>query len=97
MGDNGQTTGFNTDPAANAPDAAAVEKGKGKAVDYTPAEDHMEEDEDETSEDEDLVCSLSTRECANYWSIVLTYSCPSRVVKVIYFSSVLMERSCPVV
>ncbi|KAL1967267.1 hypothetical protein VTN77DRAFT_3313 [Rasamsonia byssochlamydoides] len=57
MGDNDQTTGLSADPAANAPDAAAAEKGKGKAVDYTPAEEAtMEEDEYESSEEEeDLV------------------------------------------
>lgn len=64
MGDNDQTTGLSADPAANPPDAAAAEKGKGKAVDYTPAEEvSMEEDEDESYDEdsaieEDLVCCI---------------------------------------
>ncbi|CRG83200.1 hypothetical protein PISL3812_00550 [Talaromyces islandicus] len=45
MGDN-QATTLN-DPAANAPDAAAFEKGKGKAV------DDVSMDEDEASSDEE--------------------------------------------
>jgi hypothetical protein len=46
MGD--QATSFN-DPAANAPDAAAFEKGKGKAVDDVS----MDEDEEASSDEEE--------------------------------------------
>jgi hypothetical protein len=53
MGDNKATT-FN-DPAANAPDAAAFEKGKGKAADAHDVS--MDEDEEASSdEDEESVC-----------------------------------------
>lgn len=56
MGDN-QATTFN-DSAANAPDAAAFEKGKGKAVDAHDVS--MDEDEDASSdEDEESVCLYS--------------------------------------
>lgn len=62
MGDNEQKqeTTLSSDPAANAPDAAAAEiakdKGKGKArVEEAEEEYWMEEDEDEeSSEDEEL-------------------------------------------
>ena len=58
MGDNNRAT-FNTDPAANAPDAAAVEKGKGKAVEEPALEMSMDEDEEsEESEAEEMVSSL---------------------------------------
>ncbi|OJJ73017.1 hypothetical protein ASPBRDRAFT_54784 [Aspergillus brasiliensis CBS 101740] len=52
MGDNNQaTTGF--DPAANAPDAAAWDKGKGKATE--PTQDlRMDDDESEESEAEEM-------------------------------------------
>lgn len=53
MGDNDQTTGLSADPAANPPDAAAAEKGKGRAVDYTPAEEVSMGEEEEESYDED--------------------------------------------
>lgn len=51
MGENDQTTTFN-DPAANAPDAAAANKGKGKAVEEPTAGQEMSMDEDESSESE---------------------------------------------
>ncbi|GAT20287.1 hypothetical protein RIB2604_00608800 [Aspergillus luchuensis] len=53
MGDNNQaTTGF--DPAANAPDAAAWDKGKGKATD--PTQDmRMDDDESDESEAEEML------------------------------------------
>ncbi|TPR08372.1 adenylate kinase family protein [Aspergillus niger] len=53
MGDNNQaTTGF--DPAANAPDAAAWDKGKGKATD--PTQDmRMDDDESDESEAEEMI------------------------------------------
>ncbi|GKZ22734.1 histone H2A.Z-specific chaperone [Aspergillus brasiliensis] len=53
MGDNNQaTTGF--DPAANAPDAAAWDKGKGKATE--PTQDlRMDDDESEESEAEEMI------------------------------------------
>jgi hypothetical protein len=56
MGDNNQaTTGF--DPAANAPDAAAWDKGKGKATD--PTQDmRMDDDESDESEAEEMVSFL---------------------------------------
>ncbi|KAJ9194290.1 hypothetical protein DTO166G4_3391 [Paecilomyces variotii] len=40
-----------TDPAANAPDAAAYEKGKGKATEQDPTAQEMSMDEDESSEE----------------------------------------------
>ncbi|KAL2007619.1 hypothetical protein VTN00DRAFT_7601 [Thermoascus crustaceus] len=52
MGDNDKVTTFNTDPAANPPDAAALDKGKGKAVE-TPATQDMSMDEDEESSEEE--------------------------------------------
>ena len=59
MGDSDKTT-VQTDPAANAPDAAALDKGKGKgkAVE-TPAyqDSSMDEDSDET---EDAVSLCAT-------------------------------------
>lgn len=54
MGDN-QATSFNN-PAANAPDAAAFEKGKGKAVDAHDVS--MDEDEASSDEEEESVCLL---------------------------------------
>lgn len=53
MGDNSKATTFNTDPAANPPDAAALEKGKGKAVEETPATQDVSMDEDEESSEEE--------------------------------------------
>lgn len=58
MGENDQVTTFNIDPAANAPDAAAADKGKGKAVEDRSATQEMSMDEDEESEEsenEDMV------------------------------------------
>lgn len=56
MGENDQATTFN-DPASNAPDAAAADKGKGKAVEEPTAtqELSMDEDSDEESENEEMV------------------------------------------
>ncbi|EAW07996.1 histone H2A.Z-specific chaperone CHZ1 [Aspergillus clavatus NRRL 1] len=57
MGDNNRAT-FSNDPAANAPDAAAVEKGKGKAVEEPALEMSMDEDEEsEESEAEEIESS----------------------------------------
>lgn len=58
MGDHDQQVTDYSDPAANAPDAAAYGKGKGKAVDAHDDVNMGEEDEDESSdEDEDeMVC-----------------------------------------
>lgn len=57
MGDNDKTV-LQDDPAANAPDAAAAEKGKGKAkAAEEPAPQDLSEDEsDEGSGPEDIVC-----------------------------------------
>lgn len=66
MGDNDRTT-LSNDPAANAPDAAAVDKGKGKAVDTT-RDYEMGGDDVESSEDE------SAEEMV---SAFLVYSCQS--------------------
>lgn len=51
MGENEQVTAFNNDPAANAPDAAAADKGKGKAVEEPTAAQDVSMDEDEESEE----------------------------------------------
>ena len=58
MGGNNKAT-LQEDPAANAPDAAAADKGKGKAkaVDQPgPHELSEDEDSDEGSGPEDIVC-----------------------------------------
>jgi hypothetical protein len=56
MGDNDHKITDYTDSAANAPDAAALDKGKGKAADHPAQDMNMEEDDDDSSdEDEDLV------------------------------------------
>ncbi|PWY65321.1 hypothetical protein BO70DRAFT_374985 [Aspergillus heteromorphus CBS 117.55] len=53
MGDNNRSTAAGFDPASNAPDAAAWDKGKGKATD--PARDvSMDDDESEESEGEEM-------------------------------------------
>ncbi|KAF7595154.1 Histone H2A.Z-specific chaperone [Aspergillus hancockii] len=55
MGDNNQATTFSNDPAANAPDAAALDKGKGKATqDPTAMDVSMDEEESDESENEDM-------------------------------------------
>lgn len=58
MGDN-QATTLN-DPAASAPDAAALEKGKGKAVDQPDVsmdeDEEASSEEEEEEEDEEFVC-----------------------------------------
>jgi hypothetical protein len=59
MGDNHQAT-LSNDPAANAPDAAAVDKGKGKgkAIEEPTLEMSMDEEEDsDESEAEEMVSS----------------------------------------
>lgn len=68
MGENDQFTTFN-DPAANAPDAAAADKGKGKAVEDPTAtqELSMDEDSDDESENEEMV-SLPPN-----WRVILRY------------------------
>lgn len=46
------------DPAANAPDAATVEKGKGKAQAQEPTQDlSMDEDESESESENEMVSS----------------------------------------
>jgi hypothetical protein len=56
MSDNNQATAFSNDPAVNAPDAAASDKGKGKAVEDPSATQEMSMDEDESeSENEEMV------------------------------------------
>lgn len=57
MGDNDKTV-LQDDPAANAPDAAAAEKGKGKAkaVEEPAPQDLSEDESDEGSGPEDIVC-----------------------------------------
>lgn len=56
MGDNDRATTLGNDPAANAPDAAVSDKGKGKAVEPTTQEMSMDEDEEsEESENEEMV------------------------------------------
>ena len=59
MGDNDRTT-LSNDPAANAPDAAAVEKGKGKAVD-TSRDYEMGEGDDVESSDEESAEEMVSR------------------------------------
>ncbi|KAK9552088.1 Histone H2A.Z-specific chaperone CHZ1 [Aspergillus fumigatus] len=55
MGDNHQAT-LSNDPAANAPDAAAADKGKGKAADEPSLEMSMDEEEDsDESEAEEMM------------------------------------------
>ncbi len=56
MGDNNQATFQGNDPASNAPDAAAYDKGKGKAVEDPMDVSMDEEDESEESEAEEPVC-----------------------------------------
>ena len=65
MAENNQVTTFNSDPAANAPDAAAVDKGKGKAVDPSVTQEmSMDEDESEESENEEMVSApIGTGKC----------------------------------
>lgn len=53
MGDNDKATTLNSDPAMNPPDAAALDKGKGKAVEETPATQELSMDEDEESSEEE--------------------------------------------
>ncbi|OJJ56327.1 hypothetical protein ASPSYDRAFT_33432 [Aspergillus sydowii CBS 593.65] len=53
MGDNNQATFQGNDPASNAPDAAAYDKGKGKAVEDPMDVSMDEEDESEESEAEE--------------------------------------------
>ncbi|KAE8145572.1 histone chaperone domain CHZ-domain-containing protein [Aspergillus avenaceus] len=57
MGDNNQaTTPLSNNLAANASDAAAIDKGKGKATNEPTAMDvSMDEDESEESENEDMM------------------------------------------
>jgi hypothetical protein len=56
MGDNNQSTFPGNDPAAYPPDAAALDKGKGKAVE-DPMDVSMDEDDDDSeSEAEEQVC-----------------------------------------
>lgn len=56
MGDNNQATFPGNDPAAHAPDAAAFDKGKGKAVE-DPMDISMDEDEESDESDvEEPVC-----------------------------------------
>ncbi|KAL4941015.1 histone chaperone domain CHZ-domain-containing protein [Aspergillus oleicola] len=50
MGDNNQATFPGNDPAANAPDAAAYDKGKGKAIE-DPMDVSMDEDEESDESD----------------------------------------------
>ncbi|BDD58086.1 Histone H2A.Z-specific chaperone [Monascus purpureus] len=56
MGDNDKTV-LQDDPAANAPDAAAAEKGKGKAkaVEEPAPQDLSEDESDEGSGPEDII------------------------------------------
>ncbi|OJJ06386.1 hypothetical protein ASPVEDRAFT_321879 [Aspergillus versicolor CBS 583.65] len=56
MGDNNQATFQGNDPASNAPDAAAYDKGKGKAVDDSMDVSMDEDEESEGSEGEEPVC-----------------------------------------
>jgi hypothetical protein len=54
MGDNNRAT-LGSDAAANAPDAAAFDKGKGKATEDPSLEMSMDEDEEsEESENEEV-------------------------------------------
>ncbi|RAL10756.1 histone H2A.Z-specific chaperone CHZ1 [Aspergillus homomorphus CBS 101889] len=53
MGDSNQTTTPGYDRAANAPDAAALDKGKGKAT-QPSHEENLEEDSDESENEEML-------------------------------------------
>lgn len=75
-----QETTLSSDPAANAPDAAAVEtakdKGKGKArVEEAEEEYRMDEDEDEeSSEDEDEELEEFVRPPIHSYSS-MKYSC----------------------
>jgi CO dehydrogenase/acetyl-CoA synthase beta subunit len=65
MGDNHQAT-LSNDPAANAPDAAAADKGKGKgkAADEPTLEMSMDEEEDtDESEAEEMVSSHHPMGC----------------------------------
>jgi hypothetical protein len=59
MAENNQAGTFDMDPAANAPDAAAIVKGKGKgkAVDYRSEAEDVEMRE-ESSSDESVVGDL---------------------------------------
>jgi hypothetical protein len=61
MGDNNQATFPGNDPAAYPPDAAALDKGKGKAVE-DPMDVSMDEDDDDSeSEAEEQVSRLQFR------------------------------------
>lgn len=55
MGDNNQATLQGNDPSTNAPDAAAYDKGKGKAVDDQMDVSMDEEEESDESENEETV------------------------------------------
>ncbi|OJK03291.1 hypothetical protein ASPACDRAFT_40613 [Aspergillus aculeatus ATCC 16872] len=52
MGDSNQATTPGLDRAANAPDAAALDKGKGRATEPTHDENLEEEDSDESENEE---------------------------------------------
>jgi hypothetical protein len=69
MGDH-SVTGY-SDPAANAPDAAAYEKGKGKAADaYDDVNMGEEEDEESSEEEEDeMVCPACRYLFYNYMRV----------------------------
>ena len=76
MGDNNQATFQGNDPAANAPDAAAYEKGKGKAVE-DPMDVSMDEDEESDESDAEPVCVQH-----RFFSMQLLTQFPSRSLMV---------------
>ncbi|KAL4801454.1 histone chaperone domain CHZ-domain-containing protein [Aspergillus unguis] len=55
MGDNNQATFPGNDPASHAPDAAAYDKGKGKAIDDQMDVSMDEDEESEESENEEIM------------------------------------------
>jgi hypothetical protein len=96
MGDNDHKITDYTDSAANAPDAAALDKGKGKAADHPAHDVNMEEEDDDSSdEDEDLVrcCSPALRAEGDMELTGRAY----RVVKVIPSGLVIVTADIPLI
>lgn len=71
MGDNHQAT-LSNDPAANAPDAAAADKGKGKAADEPSLEMSMDEEEDSDESEAEEMVSLHRPMCCAPQTLKLT-------------------------
>ncbi|RAH44235.1 histone H2A.Z-specific chaperone CHZ1 [Aspergillus brunneoviolaceus CBS 621.78] len=66
MGDSNQATTPGYDRAANAPDAAALDKGKGRATEPTHDENLEEEDSDESENEEMAEDGMICNELQHY-------------------------------